>query len=95
VVHAVNVADHEYDSDDDVSSDGETMEDATITMARTRLSQETQGSTIETDEDFKARWGNTWIDRNAVPKKGILKRESGSGSGSTVLRLISRIPLVL
>jgi hypothetical protein len=76
VVHAVNVADHEYDSDDDVSSDGETIEDATISMAQTRLSQDTQRSNGETDEDFKARWGNSWIDRNAVPKKGILKRMS-------------------
>ena len=73
VVHAVNVADHEYDSEDD-SSDGETIEDATIGVAKARFSQDTQRSNGETDDDFKARWGSTWIDRNAVPKKGILKR---------------------
>jgi hypothetical protein len=74
VVHAVNVADHEYDSEDD-SSDGETIEDASINVARARFSQDTERSVGETDEDFKARWGSAWIDKNAVPKKGILKRE--------------------
>lgn len=74
VVHAVNVADHEYDSEED-SSDGETVEDVTIGIARTRLSQETQRA-IDADEEFKALWGSVWIDRNAAPKKGILKRES-------------------
>jgi hypothetical protein len=74
VVHAVNVADHEYDSEDD-SSDGETVEDATISLARTRFSQETERS-MGGDDEFRAEWGNSWIDRNAVPKKGILKRES-------------------
>jgi len=74
VVHAVNVADHEYDSEDD-SSDGETVEDATISLARTRFSQETERS-LGGDDEFRAEWGNSWIDRNAVPKKGILKRES-------------------
>jgi hypothetical protein len=73
VVHAVNVADHEYDSEDD-SSDGETVEDATISLARTRFSQETERS-LGGDDEFRAEWGNSWIDRNAVPKKGILKRE--------------------
>lgn len=73
VVHAVNVADHEYDSEDD-SSDGETVEDATISLARTRFSQETERS-LGGDDEFRAQWGNSWIDRNAVPKKGILKRE--------------------
>jgi hypothetical protein len=29
------------------------------------------------DDEFRAEWGNSWIDRNAVPKKGILKRELG------------------
>lgn len=80
----VNVTDGEYDSED--SSDGETIEDVTIGIAQTRLSGETDTAsssnrnsgtgTIEGDEEFKARWGNAWIDRNAVPKKGILKRES-------------------
>jgi hypothetical protein len=74
VVHAVNVADHEYDSEDD-SSDGETVEDATISMARTRFSQETERS-LGGDDEFRAEWGNSWIDKTAVPKKGILKRES-------------------
>lgn len=74
VVHAVNVADHEYDSEED-SSDGETVEDVTIGIARTRLSQDTQRA-IDADEEFKALWGSVWIDRNAAPKKGILKRES-------------------
>jgi hypothetical protein len=74
VVHAVNVADHEYDSEED-SSDGETIEDVTIGIARTRLSQDTQRA-IDADEEFKALWGSVWIDRNAAPKKGILKRES-------------------
>jgi len=74
VVHAVNVADHEYDSEDD-SSDGETIEDATISMARTRYSQDTERS-LGGDDEFRAEWHNTWIDRNAVPKKGILKRMS-------------------
>lgn len=74
VVHAVNVADHEYDSEDD-SSDGETIEDATISMAHTRYSQETERS-LGGDDEFVAEWGNSRIDRNAVPKKGILKRMS-------------------
>lgn len=73
VVHAVNVADHEYDSEED-SSDGETIEDVTIGIARTRLSQDTQRA-IDADEEFKAVWGSVWIDRNAAPKKGILKRK--------------------
>jgi hypothetical protein len=76
VVHAVNVADHEYDSEDD-SSDGETIEDATISMARTRYSQDTERS-MGGDDEFRAEWGNSWIDKNAVPKKGILKRRSPS-----------------
>jgi hypothetical protein len=82
VVHAVNVADHEYDSEDD-SSDGETVEDATISMARTRFSQETERS-LGGDDEFRAEWGNSWIDRNAVPKKGILKREPFFLSSSCV-----------
>lgn len=75
VVHAVNVADHEYDSEDD-SSDGETIEDVTIGIAQTRLSSDTNGTARQADEEFKRTWGNAWIDKNAVPKKGILKRES-------------------
>ncbi|WVQ99813.1 hypothetical protein IAU59_006956 [Kwoniella sp. CBS 9459] len=65
VVHAVAVTDQEYDSEDD-SSEGETVEDVTMTLGRTRLSE-------EADAEFQATWGNAWIDRNAVPKKGILK----------------------
>ncbi|KAK6910665.1 hypothetical protein I203_104697 [Kwoniella mangroviensis CBS 8507] len=65
VVHAVAVTDQEYDSEDD-SSEGETVEDVTMTLAKTRLS-------AEADAEFQATWGNAWIDRNAVPKKGILK----------------------
>ncbi|WVW85789.1 hypothetical protein I302_107827 [Kwoniella bestiolae CBS 10118] len=65
VVHAVAVTDQEYDSADD-SSDGETVEDVTMTLAKTRLS-------AEADAEFQATWGNAWIDRNAIPKKGILK----------------------
>jgi hypothetical protein len=88
VVHAVNVADHEYDSEDD-SSDGETIEDATIGIAKARFSQDTERSNGETDDDFKARWGSIWIDRNAVPKKGILKRMS-----YFVFGLMGRIPFL-
>ena len=67
-VHAVAVSDHEYDSEDD-SSEGETVEDVTAGMGRTRLSN-------EADAEFQATWGNAYIDRYAVPKKGILKSES-------------------
>ncbi|WRT68212.1 uncharacterized protein IL334_005187 [Kwoniella shivajii] len=65
VVHAVAVTDQEYDSEDD-SSEGETVEDVTMTLAKTRLS-------AEADAEFQATWGNAWIDRAAIPKKGILK----------------------
>ncbi|WWD18896.1 hypothetical protein CI109_103351 [Kwoniella shandongensis] len=68
VVHAVAVTEQEYDSEDD-SSEGETVEDVTMTLARTRLSD-------EADAEFQATWGNAYIDRNAVPKKGILKSVS-------------------
>ncbi|WVF72595.1 hypothetical protein IAT40_007413 [Kwoniella sp. CBS 6097] len=68
VVHAVAVTDQEYDSEDD-STDGETVEDVTMTLGRTRLSE-------EADAEFQATWGNAWIDRNAVPKRGILKAMS-------------------
>ena len=67
VVHAVAVAEHEYDSEED-SSDGETVEDVTLQIGRTRLSD---GSAA--DREFREAWGNAWIDKNAVPKKGILK----------------------
>ena len=69
LVHAVAVTEHEYDSEDDSSDEGDTMEDLTMTMGRTRLSD-------EADAEFKATWGNAYIDKNAVPKKGILKRKS-------------------
>ncbi|WWC71744.1 uncharacterized protein I206_105702 [Kwoniella pini CBS 10737] len=68
VVHAVAVTEQEYDSEDD-SSDGETIEDVTMTLAKTRLS-------AEADAEFQATWGNAWIDRSAVPKRGILKAVS-------------------
>ncbi|WWC63103.1 uncharacterized protein I303_105703 [Kwoniella dejecticola CBS 10117] len=71
VVHAVAVTDQEYDSED--SSDGETVEDVTMTLAKTRLS-------AEADAEFQATWGNAWIDRNAVPKRGILKAVSSYSS---------------
>lgn len=67
VVHAVAVSEHEYDSDDD-SSDGETVDEVTVTMAKTRLSD-------EADAEFQATWGNAFIDRLAIPKKGILKSQ--------------------
>ncbi|ODN78977.1 hypothetical protein L202_04490 [Cryptococcus amylolentus CBS 6039] len=66
VVHAVAVTEHEYDSEDDTSDEGDTVEDLTMTMGRTRFSD-------EADAEFKATWGNAYIDKNAVPKKSILK----------------------
>lgn len=69
VVHAVAMTEHEYDSEDDSSDEGDTVEDLTMTMGRTGLSD-------EADAEFKATWGNAYIDKNAVPKKGILKRKS-------------------
>ena len=73
IVHAVPVpfSDHEYDSEDD-SSEGETVEDVAAQFARSRLSD---GSA---DRAFREAWGNAWIDKSAVPKKGILKSESQS-----------------
>jgi hypothetical protein len=65
VVHAVAVSEQEYDSEDD-SSEGETVDDVTYGLERTRLSE---------DAEFQATWGTAYIDRYAVPKKGILKRE--------------------
>lgn len=65
VVRAVAVSEQEYDSDDD-SSEGETVEDLTATMGKVRLSE-------EADAEFQATWGNAYIDKNLVPKKGILK----------------------
>ncbi|AAW43878.1 conserved hypothetical protein [Cryptococcus deneoformans JEC21] len=73
LVHAVAVTEHEYDSEDDSSDEGDTMEDLTMTMGRTRLSD-------EADAEFKATWGNAYIDKNAVPKKGILKQSSSYSS---------------
>lgn len=69
VVHAVNVSEHEYDSDDD-SSDGETVEDVTVQVGKVRLSDSSTA-----DREFREAWGNAYIDRNAVPRKGILKSE--------------------
>ncbi|WVQ74772.1 hypothetical protein IAR50_004378 [Cryptococcus sp. DSM 104548] len=69
VVHAVAVTEHEYDSEDDTSDEGDTVEDLTMTMGRTRFSD-------EADAEFKATWGNAYIDKNAVPKKSILKSVS-------------------
>ncbi|WVQ82073.1 hypothetical protein IAT38_004201 [Cryptococcus sp. DSM 104549] len=69
VVHAVAVTEHEYDSEDDSSEEGDTVEDVTMTMGKVRLSE-------EADAEFKATWGNAYIDRNAVPKRGILKATS-------------------
>lgn len=78
-VHAVNVSDAEYDSEDDEDSDasvsdvdgeGETMEDVTFQMGRSKLSD-------EADLEFRSIWGSTYIDKRLVPKKGILKSESG------------------
>jgi hypothetical protein len=69
MVHAVTVSEAEYDSEDD-SSDGETVEDLTAQMGRNKLSD-------EADREFMHTWGQAVIDRNAVPKKGILKSERG------------------
>ena len=68
VVHAIPVDEQEYDSEDD-SSDGETIEDVTMQMARVRMSD---GAA---DKEFRETWGNAYIDKDAVPKKGILKSE--------------------
>lgn len=68
-VRAVQVSEHEYDSEDD-SSDGETIEDVTVQLAKSRLSDASIA-----DREFREAWGNAWIDREAVPKKGILKGE--------------------
>ena len=84
VVHAVAVAEHEYDSEED-SSDGETVEDVTLQIGRTRLSD---GSNA--DREFREAWGNAWIDKNAVPKKGILKSEYDLAIRFPVLTLSSR-----
>nr|ODN98888.1 hypothetical protein L204_02853 [Cryptococcus depauperatus CBS 7855] len=75
IVHAVRVTAHEYDSSDDTSDEGDTVEDVTMTMNQSRLSEDTDNGRRE-DEEFKAVWGNAEIDRNAVPKKGILKSTS-------------------
>jgi hypothetical protein len=71
VVHAVQVSEQEYDSDDD-SSDGETIEDVTSHLSRARLSD----SSAIADQEFRENWQSAWIDKNAVPKKGILRGES-------------------
>lgn len=70
VVHAVQVSEQEYDSEDD-SSDGETVEDVTAHMGRARLSD----SSALADQEFRENWQSAWIDKNAVPKKGILRGE--------------------
>ena len=69
-VHAVQVEDHDFDSDEE-SSDGETVDDIAAQMGKTRLSD---GSAA--DREFRDTWQSVWIDKNAVPKKGILKSES-------------------
>jgi hypothetical protein len=74
VRNAVAVTEAEYDSEDD-SSDGDTVEDVTVRMGRNRLSD---SPSVEADLEFRQTWGNAYRDRNAVPKKGILKRECGS-----------------
>ncbi|KAK4687937.1 hypothetical protein P7C73_g2177, partial [Tremellales sp. Uapishka_1] len=68
VVTAVTVDEHEYDSLDD-SSDGETVEDV---GGRRSLHD-------DADREFQATWGNAFIDKNAVPKKSILKSKSSFG----------------
>ncbi|KAL7423527.1 hypothetical protein Q5752_001107 [Cryptotrichosporon argae] len=68
VVHAVAVSEHEYDSADD-TSDGETLDGVTRDMANANMGEREYGD----DESFREQWGNAWIDRDAVPKKGILK----------------------
>jgi hypothetical protein len=84
---AVTIPAEEYDSDD--SSDNETMEDATVRLERNPLagtegvqSQRNSYRYSQTEEsrdmEFRQTWGNAMIDRNAVPKKGILKRRSES-----------------
>ena len=76
VVHAVPV-EHEYDSEDD-SSDGETVEDVAMQLSKSRLSD---GAA---DREFREAWGNAWIDKNAVPKRGILKSAFTASSLSWV-----------
>lgn len=84
---AVAIPAGEYDSDD--SSDGETMEDVTVRLDRNPLAGSNHGhgngqrgsnrysQTEESrDMEFRQTWGSAMIDRNAVPKKGILKRRS-------------------
>lgn len=79
VVHAVAVTDAEYDSADDVSSDGETVEDVADQFRRSRISDSPTVNTIasaELDREFVQMWPRGHIDRNAVPRKGILKSRS-------------------
>ncbi len=79
VVHAVAVTDAEYDSADDVSSDGETVEDVADQFRRSRISDSPTVNTIasaELDREFVQLWPRGHIDRNAVPRKGILKSRS-------------------
>lgn len=78
IVRAVAVTpDQEYDSDVD-SSEGETIEDVTLRMDRTRLSDvptvSSMGVSEAADAEFRDTWGQSDIDRNALPKKGILKK---------------------
>lgn len=73
IARAVNVAETEYDSEDD-SSDGETLEDVTLQLGRTDITERHKLS-AEADAEFQAKWGRAYIDRQAVPKKGILKSE--------------------
>ena len=67
IVHAVAISEAEYDSED--SSDGETIEDVTTTFARSRLSDTSE----RMDAEFRGQWGQAYIDRTLMPKKGILK----------------------
>jgi len=77
VHHAVAVSEQEYDSAD---SDDETYEGGELSLEGLSLNghgagfEEGEGDEDdEADEEFRGVWGRSWIDRNAVPKKGILK----------------------
>ena len=82
MVHAVAVSEHEYDSDDD-SSQGESIGDEEDSEDNELIAEMGRFSLSDgADADFQSTWSRAYIDRYAVPRKGILKSTSRLLRGS-------------
>lgn len=80
VRHAFAVNHPDYDSDDSSDCD-DTMDDITVGMNRAHIND-------AADAEFQAMWGKADIDRNARPKKGILRGKPRKTFGADSSRSI-------